>query len=96
MQKNVAHDFRYDRRTLLKINDLTRNNKTLEEQLRLAAAGSEVGRRDTVPSLVKGGECLVLGYSIVRSVGTECLDMKVECFPGVRTDICIELLKIEA
>ena len=31
----------------------------------------------------KGGECLVLGDSIIRNVGNECSDMKVECFLGV-------------
>ena len=39
-----------------------------------------------MPGHVKGGECLVLGDSIVRNVGTECSDMKVECFPGIRTE----------
>ena len=34
----------------------------------------------------KGGECLVLGDSIILNVGTECSDMKVECFPGIRTE----------
>jgi len=38
-----------------------RKNKALEEQLQLVAAGREVGRRDTVPGHLKGGECLVLG-----------------------------------
>ena len=70
----------------LQIDDLTRKNKALEEQLRLASAGREVGRRDTVPGDRKGGECIVLGESIVRIVGTECSVMKVECFPGIRTE----------
>ena len=39
-----------------------------------------------MPGHVKGGECLVLGDSIVRNVGTECSDMKVECFPGIRAE----------
>jgi hypothetical protein len=58
----------------------------LEEQLLLAAAGMEVGRSDTVPGHPKGGECLVLGDSIIRNVGTEYPDMKFECFPGIRTE----------
>jgi hypothetical protein len=33
---------------LLQIDNLTRKNKALEEQLQLAAAGSEVGRRRMV------------------------------------------------
>ena len=71
---------------LHQIDTLTRKNKAVEEQLQLAAAGREVGRRDTVPCHLKGGECLVLGDSIIRNVGTECSDMKFECFPGIRTD----------
>ena len=71
---------------LLQIDDLTRKNKALEKQLRLATAGREVGRRDMVLGDYKGGECLVLGELIIWSVGTECSDMKVECFPGIRTE----------
>ena len=71
---------------LLQIDDLTRKNKELEEQLQLAAAGREVGRWDMVSGLVKGGECLVLGDSIIGNVGIECSDMKVECFSGIRME----------
>ena len=28
----------------------------------------------------------MLSDSTVRNVGTECSDMKVECFPGIRTE----------
>jgi hypothetical protein len=52
----------------------------------LSTAGREVGRRDTVPGHHKGGECLVLGDSIIQNVGTECSGRKVECFPGIRTE----------
>ena len=72
---------------LLQIDDLPRKNKALEEQLRLATDGREVGMWDTVLGCRKGGECLVLSDSIVRNVGTECSDMKVECFPGIRTEL---------
>ena len=65
---------------------LTRKNKELEEQRHLAADRREVGRRDTVPGDVKGGECLVLGDSIIRNVGNDCPNIKVECFPGIRTE----------
>ena len=71
---------------LLQIDDLTRKNKELEEQLQLAAAGREVARGNTVPGHVKGGEYLVLGDWIVRSVETECSDMKNDCFLGIRTE----------
>ena len=76
---------------LLQIDDLTRKNKALEEQLRLATAGREFGRRDTVPGDRKCGESLVLGDSIIGNVGIECSVKKVECFPGIS---CIEVLKI--
>ena len=39
-----------------------------------------------MPGDLKGGECLVLGDSIIRNVGNECPDIKVECFPGIRTE----------
>ena len=71
---------------LLQIDDLTRKSNAMEEHLRLAAAGREVGRQDTVPGSLKGGGCFVLGGWIKRNVGTECSDTKVECFPGIRTE----------
>ena len=61
---------------LLQIDNIARKNKALEDQLRLATAGREVGRRDTVPGDRKGGECLVLGDSIIRNIGTECSDIE--------------------
>jgi flagellar biosynthesis/type III secretory pathway ATPase len=45
---------------LHQMDTLTRINKALEE-LQLAAAEREVGRRDTVPGHFEGGECLALG-----------------------------------
>ena len=33
-----------------------------------------------------GEKCLVLGDSIVRSVGAENSNIRVECFPGIRAD----------
>ena len=71
---------------LLQINNLTRKNKALEEQLRVATAGREVGRRDMVPVDCKCGECSVLSDSIIRKVESECSYMKVECFLGIRTE----------
>ena len=71
---------------LLQIDDLTMKIKALEDQLRLPTAGREVGRQDTVPGDRKGGECLVLDYPIVRNIVTECSDMTVEGFPGIRTE----------
>jgi len=71
---------------LVQIDDLRSKNKALEEQLLLATAGREVGRRDTVPGDGTGGECLLLGESIMRNVGTECSVIKVKWFPGIRTE----------
>ena len=71
---------------LLKTDNLTRKNKVLEEQLQLATAGREIGRRDTLLGDHRVGKCLVLGDSIIWNVGTECSDMKVECFLGIRTE----------
>jgi len=48
-----------------------------------------------VPGDRKGGECLVLGDSIIRNVGTESSAMKIECFPGIRTEQLHRVLKIE-
>jgi hypothetical protein len=42
---------------------------------------------------LKGGECLVLGDSIILNVGTECPDRKFECLPGIRTEQLQGLLK---
>ena len=39
-----------------------------------------------VPGDHKDGECLLFGESIIWNVGTECSDMKVECFLGIRTE----------
>jgi hypothetical protein len=71
---------------LNQIDALTRKNKTLEEQLRLATDGREVCMSDNVKGHPKGGECLVLVDSFIRKVGTECSGVKVECFPGIRTE----------
>ena len=70
----------------LQFDDLTMKKETREKQLHLATDGRKVGRRDTVPGDRKSGECLVMGDSIIRNVGSECSDMKLECFPGIITE----------
>lgn len=72
--------------TVLQIDELKRKNKALEEELQLAAAGEEACKRDTAPVRQEGKNCLLLGDSIVRNVGTEHSNMKVECFPRIRTE----------
>jgi len=74
------------RDTQIQIEELKRRNKALEEQLLLVENGKNVGNGDTVSAKPVGEKCLVLGDSIVRNVGTEILDMRVECFPGIRAD----------
>jgi len=44
------------------------------------------GERDTMTTKQKFTKCLVVGDSIVRNVGAERADMKVECFPGIKTE----------
>jgi len=58
----------------------------LEEQLRMAANGNEIGRKVTVQEHHEGEKCLVVGDSIIRNVGTGQNNMMVECFPGIRTE----------
>jgi hypothetical protein len=71
---------------LLEIEGLKRKNKRMEEKLRVAAAGGEVSRCDTVQGHQEVEECLVLGDSVIRNVGTELRNIVVVCFPGIRTD----------
>jgi hypothetical protein len=70
--------------TLQQIEELKRKNKELEEQLRGAVAGFEVGSRDTVWRQDEGSECLVLGDSIIRNVESEYV--RVQFFQGIRTE----------
>ena len=42
--------------------------------------------RGTVTVKPVGEKCLVLGDCIVRNVGAENSNMRVECFPGIRAD----------
>jgi hypothetical protein len=46
----------------------------------------ESWKGDTVTVKPVGEKCLVLGDSIVRNVGAEKSNMRVECFPGIRGD----------
>ena len=66
--------------------ELTRMNRALEEQLRLVGNGGNVVNRDTEEAKNSREKCLVLGDSIVRNVGVENSDMRVKCFPGIKTE----------
>jgi hypothetical protein len=52
----------------------------------VAATGNEIGRRVTVQEYREGEQCLVVGDSITRNVGTGQNNMTVECFKGIRTE----------
>jgi len=39
-----------------------------------------------MPTKQKATKCMVVGDSIVRNVGAEHADMKMECFPGIKTE----------
>jgi hypothetical protein len=69
---------------LQEIEELKRKNKGLEEQLRGAVAGCEFGRRDAVRRQHESAECLMLGDSIIGKLESE--HVKVQCFPGIRTE----------
>ena len=44
------------------------------------------GESDTMTTKQKFTKCMVVGDSIVRNVGADHRDMKVECFPGIKTE----------
>jgi hypothetical protein len=58
----------------------------LEEQLQVAATGIEIGRQFNLQEHLKSEKCLVVGDLIIRNVGTGQNNMRVECFPGIRTE----------
>ena len=66
--------------------ELKLRNKALEEQILQTEKGKDVGKGDTVTVKSVDEMCLVLGDSIVRNVGAEKPNMRVECFPGIRAD----------
>jgi hypothetical protein len=70
----------------IQIEELKRRKKALEEQLLLTENGKDVGKWDMVTVKPGGEKCLVLGDSIVRNAGAEKSNMRVGCFPGIRSD----------
>jgi hypothetical protein len=70
----------------IQIEELKRKNEALEDQLLLAGKVKDGGERDKEKGNPRSAKCLVLGDSIVRNVGAGNTDMRVECFPGIRTD----------
>jgi hypothetical protein len=66
------------------IEELKRKNRGLEDQLRGAVAGCDLGSRVTVQRQHVDAESLVLGDSIIHNV--EADHLRVQCFPGIRTE----------
>ena len=58
--------------------------RNIELETKLLMAGTE--KRDTMSTKQKITMCMVVGYSLLRNVGAEHADMKVECFPGIKTE----------
>jgi len=67
---------------LRQIDELKVRNRELEAKLLMAGTGE----RDTMPTKQNVTKCMVVGDSIVRNVGAEHADMKVECFPRLKTE----------
>ena len=64
------------------VDELKARNKELEEELIQARAGKRV----LVLANYKATKLMVIGDSMVRNVGTEQAEMRVECFPGIKTE----------
>jgi len=67
---------------LRQIDELKARNREPEAKLQMAGTGE----RDTMTTKQKVTKYLVVGDSIVRNVGAEHTDMKVECFSGIKTE----------
>jgi len=67
---------------LRQIDELKARNRELEAKLQMVGTGE----RDTMPTKQRSMKCIVVGDSIVRNVGAEHVDIKVECFPGIKTE----------
>jgi hypothetical protein len=64
---------------LRQINELKVRNRELQAKLQMAGSGEKKSTAD-----IQKVKCMVVGDSIVRNVGSEHADMKVECFPGIK------------
>ncbi len=63
-------------KAMRQIEELKVRKRELEAKLQMA------GVRDTIPKKQKAEKCMVIGDSIVRNVGVDHAEMKVECFRG--------------
>ena len=66
---------------LSQVNDLKVKNRELEAKLKM----TRPEEKGLIPAENKVAKCLVVGDSLVRNVGLGHSDMKVECFPGIKT-----------
>lgn len=64
------------------IEELKERNKELEDLLKQ----ERVERREPAPVKGISAKCLLVGDSIIRNVGAEQEEIRVECFPGIKTD----------
>ena len=69
-------------KALRQIDELKARKRELEAELQMAGAG--IG--DTMPKKQEVTKCVVVGDSLLRNVGAEHADMKMECFPGIKTE----------
>ena len=67
---------------LRQIDELKARNRELEAKSLKAGTGE----RDTIPTKEKVTKWMLVGDSVVRNVGAEHADMKVECFLGIKTE----------
>jgi hypothetical protein len=64
------------------IGELKARNRELVANLQMAGTGES----GAMPITQKSTKCLVVRDSIMRNVGAEYVDMKVKCFPGIKTE----------
>ena len=69
-------------KALRQTNELKARNRELEAKLQMAGAGFG----DTMPTKHEVTKCVVVGDSLLRSVGAKHADMMVEVFPGIKTE----------
>ena len=67
---------------LRQTDELKARNRELETKLLMAGTG----KRDTMPTVQNVTKCMVIGDSLLRNVGAEHSNMKMERFPGIKTE----------
>ena len=70
------------KKALRQIYELKTTNRELEGNLLMAGTGE----RDTMPTKQKVTMCMVVANSIALYVRADHADMKVERFPGIKTE----------